>query len=643
MPMERSLVGTGVALAALLMWGGFASSTEGAPARPRAAGERAQVFADDVEISTAPATLARETSAPTSLDDRAETKAPETAMEEPAPVEPAGPVGDDAYPTDFEASNNPYARVDSEAAFVPPSIQKTASERAQETGQELLGVLGAEIFHQRVNVVTPPDTDLSEVIRLLAERARLNFIFAEGVIKGRVTLNLKDVALGTALQSLLASHDLALIREGENVFRIVRRKDIQQTAVETKTIYVKVNWVQAESIAATLKNAMGSGAGAQVNQIKAHKESNTVIITDTPPNVALLRDLVSQLDIPQKQVMIEARMVELLINNGRQLGSRTTLERADSSGNSPVVGTVGKNAEHSETINRVEIDENGKPTIVQETVTVPAKAVDTLVSNLLVGGGAPSLSFGTVVSILGKDFDVAGSLDALESRRIANVLANPKVITLDNETALIDIKRDNPYIEAQQGVGQGIVAASVKFKQSGVELLVTPNITNNGYVRMRLQPKQEIYAGAFRNPTTGSDVPIIDKREALTNVIVKDEDTVVIGGLREIDSADNKTQVPWLGQVPIIGWFYKGSSRGFLKNDLMLFVTPHIVKAPVMTATENYKHSRLDAHWDLPDYFFDDSVEIRERRHRGEVDSSARGFAPETLRVPAEGQPDQGK
>ncbi|MCX7625696.1 MAG: hypothetical protein N2Z21_05740 [Candidatus Sumerlaeaceae bacterium] len=626
--MGRSVVST-TSVAMIACFLATCAWVHGQPASPTAQ----PGISEDVEFATRPSSVkVEESTAPKSAAPVESVVKLETSAEV---TKKAEPVGDDALPSSEQVETSPWARVTEGAApFVPPTIQKSSEERAKEASRELRGVLGDEIFDQLVTITTGADEDLAQVIRLLAERANLNFIYAEGVIKGRVTLNLRDVPLGVALQSLLAAHDLAIVREGANVFRIVRRKDIQQTVVETKTIYIKVNWVPAQTIADTLKDIMGAGAGIKVGEVKAHKESNTLIITDTPTNVQLMRDLVAQLDVPQKQVMIEARMVELLINNGRQLGSKTVLERADSSGNSQVEGQLGKNAEHKETITRVEIDENGKPTIVTEEVTVPAKPVDTLVSNLLVGGGAPSLSFGTVISILGKDFDVAATLDALEARRIANILANPRVITLDNETAQINIKRDNPYIEAQQGVGQQAVAASVKFKESGVELMVTPNITDNGYIRMKLMPRQEIFAGEFKNPTTGSNIPIIDKREALTNVIVKDEDTVVIGGLREIDSSDARSQVPWLGQVPIIGWFYKGQSKGFLKNDLMLFVTPHIIKTPVLTASENYNYTRLDAHWDLPDYFFDDSVEIRERRHRGDINSDPLSYKPEPVRLP---------
>jgi type IV pilus assembly protein PilQ len=593
---------------------------------------------EDVEIKSQMSTAKIEESTASAVQPpvvQAQRKSAQPAI---APAPNVRPEGDDALPTLEQAETSPWSKsAEAPTAFVPPSIQKTAAERAQESNRELRGVLGDELFDQLVTITTGADEDLAQVVRLIAERAGLNFIYAEGVVKGRVTLNLRDVPLGVALQSLLAAHDLALIREGANVFRIVDRKDIQQTVVETKTIYVKVNWVPAETIADTLKDIMGTngGTGQRVAEVKAHKESNTVIITDTPTNVALMRDLVAQLDVPQKQVMIEARMVELLINNGRQLGSQTTFERADGSGNSTALGQLGKNAAHSETVSHVEIGSDGKPSIVTEQVDVAAKPVDTLVSSLLVGSGAPSLSFGTVVSIFGRDFDVAATLDALEARRVANILANPRVITLDNETAQINIKRDNPYIEAQQGVGEQNVAASVKFKESGVELMVTPNITDNGYIRMKLMPSQEIYAGDFKNPTTGSTIPIIDRREALTNLIVKDEDTVVIGGLREIDSNDTRSQVPWLAQVPVIGWFYKNQTRGFLKNDLMLFVTPHIIKTPVLTAAENYGYTRLDANWDLPDYFFDDSVESRERTHRGELNSDPLSYQTEPVRVPA--------
>lgn len=545
------------------------------------------------------------------------------------------PVGDDQMPSEYDQKNNPYAQSEAaigastEHAFLPPTVTNEKKLGAEQ-GNELLAVLGPEVFGRRVNITTPPDTDVAEVIRLLAERANLNFIYGEGVIRGRVTLNLRDVPLGVALQSLLATHGLQMIREGENVMRIVPMRELQPGQVEMRTISIKLNWVPARSIIPTLQGMRAGSTGT----VRAHAETNTIIITDTPTNLAIIRDLVAQLDVPEKQVMIEARMAEMLIDNGRSLGSRTVLERVDPSGNSPGIGQLDGNAAHTEKVEKVVIDPTtGKPTIETVTIDKAAKSVDNFVGNLLVGNAAAGvINFGGVVSILGHQFDVGATLDALETRNAAHVLANPRVVTLNNTEAVIDIKRDIPYLEAQQGVSQGVVSATVKFKEAGVRLTCLPVITNNGFIRMRLEPEQLIRVGTFDGGT--GPVPIIDRRTAITNVIVKDEDTVVLGGLRELDSSDAKTQFPWIAQAPVIGWFFKKDTKLMLKNDLMLFVTPHIVKAPIMSAAENYMVTRIDANWDLPDFFFDDTIELRENHHRGEADESARGFVQQTLKLP---------
>ncbi|MGI8907821.1 MAG: secretin N-terminal domain-containing protein [Candidatus Sumerlaeaceae bacterium] len=551
--------------------------------------------------------------------------------------------GDDELPSRATMIENPYLRATSAdssqetgvtaagqeyGAFVPPSGTKATEIRGQEAGSEMLTILGSDVYNRRVNITTPPDTEVAEVVRLLAERAALNFVYAEGVIRGRVTLNLRDVPLGVALQSLLSAQDLAIIREGANVMRIAPRKDVRPGQIDSRTIYIKLNWVPAEALEKTLADVLGSSGGGT---IKAHTESNTLIITDTAPNVALLRDLTTQLDVPEKQVMIEARMVELLIDDGRALGSDVTLERRDRSGNSPFNGTLSSNGPRSGKGDVVSVGPNGQIVIEPGEDALPARPVDTIVSSLLTGSPT-SIGFGGVVSIFGRQFDLAAVLDALETRRIVNTLAAPRVITLNNQSANIDIQTEVPYIEAQQGVSQSVTAATVKFKDVGIRLEVLPTITNNGYVRMQLTPEQRIQSGRFS--TAAGDVPIIDRRTAVTNVIVKDEDTVVLGGLRQVAASDTKTQVPWIGQTPIIGWFFKRDVKTHTKTDLMLFVTPHIVKSPVLTPAENYKFTRVDAHWDLPDFFFDDSVDQREAHHRWELDHNPRDYYPQTLKLP---------
>ncbi len=522
---------------------------------------------------------------------------------------PLASLGDDALPSIHEARNNPYLRANTAGilestteggqeygAFLPPTVTESR-DLHQDANTELLNVLGSEVYNRRVNISTPPDTDVEEVVRILAERADLNFVYGEGVIQGRITLNLRDVPLGVALQSLLSTQELAIVREGDNVMRIARREDVKPgTQVDMQTVYIKLNWVQAATLAPTLTGVLSTGA-----KVQPHAESNTLIITDTAPNVAILRDLVSQLDVPEKQVMIEARMVELLLVAGRQLGSALNISSVDSSLNSPIIGP------------------NGLP-------------ADGLISGLIGDALNPSLGFGGTASILGSDVNIGLALDGLEQRQVVHTLANPRVITLNNQEANIEITRDIPYVEDGQGPTQGSTIQNVEFKQSSVRLNVLPVITNNGYVRMRLEPMQEIFSGY--DQITGR-VPVIDTRSAITNVIVKDEDTVVLGGLRQISAGDTRREFPWLAKSPVLGWFFKNDNKSHEKNDLMLFVTPHIVKAPQLTPAENYKYTRIDAHWDLPDYFFDDSVDQRESNHRFEADMDPRNYYPHDLLLPA--------
>lgn len=519
---------------------------------------------------------------------------------------PLSAMGDDALPSLQQARNNPYLRASTAGletgrtatgqefgAFLPPTVTETEDvTSSQDT--ELVGVLGEEVYNRRVNISTPADTEVEEVIRILAERADLNFVYGEGVIEGKITLNLRDVPLGVALQSLLSTQDLAIVREGENVMRIARRADVKPgVTADMRTVYIKLNWVQSESIAKTLSAAV-SGSGGK---IQPHAETNTLIITDTSPNVAILRDLIAQLDVPEKQVMIEARMVELVLEANRNLASSVNLSR------------------------------QGRLT---------AEASDNLDLGFIPGIGG-DIDFGGVASILGSNINIDLTLSGLEERRVVNILANPRIITVNNEPATIDIIRDVPYIEYQQGAAEGFLRGTVQFEEAGVKLNVTPTITNNGYVRMNLKPEQMIVAGFVTVPIASginNDIPIIDTRSAETNVIVKDEDTVVLGGLRQIDAQNSKSEYPWLARSPVLGWFFKSDNKVHTKNDLMLFVTPHIIKAPMLTPAENYKYTRIDAHWDLPDFFFDDSVDQREARHRFEADMDPRNYYPHDLLLP---------
>jgi type II secretory pathway component GspD/PulD (secretin) len=212
-------------------------------------------------------------------------------------------------------------------------------------------------------------------------------------------------------------------------------------------------------------------------------------------------------------------------------------------------------------------------------------------------------AFGDVVSIFGQSFNLAAQIQALEDRNLVEILANPRVVTLINIQAKISIIQKIPYTEAVTGVS-GATTTEVEFDDAGVEISVTPIITANGFVRMNLTTSQKIFRGRVGQGPL--DPPLIDNRDANTNVIVKGGDTVMIGGLRELRGQESSSQVPWFGQIPVFGWLFKNKQNGDTKTELVLFVTPSIIEQPALTTEEKGWYDRIETKWHLPDYFFDD-------------------------------------
>ncbi|MCC5875361.1 MAG: hypothetical protein JJU11_03980, partial [Candidatus Sumerlaeia bacterium] len=177
-----------------------------------------------------------------------------------------------------------------------------------------------------------------------------------------------------------------------------------------------------------------------------------------------------------------------------------------------------------------------------------------------------------------------------------------------------EIQRQIPYVSAVN-TDQGSVG-TVEFKEVGTTVEVTPRITNNGYVIMQVKPSQIIDTG-----DRPQGVPITDERRVDASVIVKDETTIALGGLRQFESTSSEAGVPYLLRVPVISWLFKNQSNAQNRTELYLFVTPHIVKDPTPTLYQQSLYDKLDHNWDLPDYFFDDVVA---RRAPGEERPSPR-------------------
>lgn len=455
--------------------------------------------------------------------------------------------------------------------YTPETMEKSAPVTPEEKEQ----LLTEEIFRQRVSLDFK-DAELQNVIRLLASKTNLNIILTKDQVKGTVTLKLTNVPLGTALSAILKSNNLAYLVEQGGIVRIVPLSQVRTEKVETRTEYLPVNWITASNLVVTLKPFLSTEG-----KIQADVDSNGILVTDVPERVALIAKLIERIDLPEKQVMIEARLVDLTDAAQRDLGINWQWYR-----NAAEVFTDAGTADQERLIFADDVMSKGNP-------------VESVNSGNFIRSG------GNSIDIFGNTYLLDVALTALEERNLATVLANPKIVTLNNLMARIEIKKQNPYISATQTSQNSF--GTVSFKETGVILEVVPNVTNNGYVRMTLKPEQKVRKGDFQG-LSASPVPIIDERSVESSVIVKDEETVVLGGLRQIDNSNSESGIPFLMRIPVLGWFFKNSKTNLEKTELVLFVTPHIVKDPTLSSRELRQYEQIDYNWDLPDYFYDETT-----------------------------------
>jgi type IV pilus assembly protein PilQ len=295
-------------------------------------------------------------------------------------------------------------------------------------------------------------------------------------------------------------------------------------------------------------------------------------LTDVPQRIQEHKKIIIQVDKPERQVLIEARLVDMKTDAIRGLGMNLTLSNEDSSGNSPAQW-------------------NGLP-------------VEQLLLAYADPAAATQFAFGDNVGIFGNDVDISGLLTMFEQRDLVETLANPRVMTLNNVAADIEMIEQVPWSEIGESQ-TGNATEDIQTEEIGIKITVTPSITPNNFVRLNLLTEQTINNG--RVPGSGALGPLlVDERNANTNVIVKTDETVLLGGLRQMRISDQTEGTPWFHRIPVLGWLFKNKANSQNKTELFLFVTPHVLENPTLTTNEKSMYDRIDLKWDLPDYFFDD-------------------------------------
>ncbi|MBI5967088.1 MAG: type IV pilus secretin PilQ [Deltaproteobacteria bacterium] len=494
-------------------------------------------------------------------------KAEEEPKPEVAPKAEAKPEA--AVPAPEEKPEIPEKKIPAEVKPVPAEVVKPV----------VTPYKGAKIS------LDFKDADIHNIFRLIAEVSNLNIITTEDV-KGKITIRLVNVPWDQALDVILSTKNLIKIEEG-NVLRITtietvkkEREDKQkeeESLLKTRETklkleeperkILKVNYADATELQKLLleQKELGKGFLSPQGSVKADKRTNTLIIQDIRNRLEAIEQLIKDLDSPTPQVLIEARVVQAQTTFGRSLGSPWGGSSNQIGGGQWFWGLTGNNPSASAGWGFTPSATGASTPLIMPSnfvVNFPATTANTPV-------GGFGISFGKLTGSL-VNLDLRLQLGETDGQ--TKVIARPKLATLDNKEAHIKQGEKIPYETTSQAGTQ------VQFIDAVLSLKVTPHVTPDGSILMKVMVTRDA-RGAFRSPI--NQVPSIDNREASTEVLVKDGETLVIGGIYETEKSTTEHGIPWLMKIPILGWLFKNQEVFESKKELLIFITPTIIQTKV--------------------------------------------------------------
>jgi len=419
------------------------------------------------------------------------------------------------------------------------------------------------------------DIETRAVLQILADFTGLNIVVSD-TVTGNVTLRVQNVPWDQVLDIVLQTKGLDM-RQNGNVILIAPAEELaerERVALESRqqiseleplrSEFIQVNYAKAADLAALVQSGDTSMLSAR-GTVSVDTRTNTLLVQDTNSNIENVRRLVRTLDIPIRQVQIEARVVIASDDYGRDIGVRFGYTGVDTNGSNGLISTTGSAAGNSTVVDSAvtNIGNSGQPF----PVSLP-DLNDRLNVNLPLANSAGS--FG--LAILGSDYLVELELQALQAEGRGEVVSSPRVITSNQREAVIESGVQIPY---QESSASG--ATTTTFIDAVLSLHVTPQITPDDRIIMDLEVHKD-NVGEQVPSATGGFVPSIDTRNITTQVLVNNGETVVLGGVYEIETLEGETKVPFLGDIPVLGALFRSRTHSSDKSELLIFVTPKIIR-----------------------------------------------------------------
>ena len=423
--------------------------------------------------------------------------------------------------------------------------------------------------------------DIRAVLQILSDASGKNVVVSDSV-HGNITLRLQDVPWDQALDIIMKTKGLAS-REYGNTLIIGTAQDIaaqeqaefaaRQSLVQSaplQSAYIQVNYAKAADLADLIKGQGKASLLSSRGSLSVDARTNTLLVQDTADNITEIRQMVTKLDIPVQQVLIDSRVVVAQNDYNSQLGVQFGADgiRQTSGGLMTVGGTLNGANTQQNAFNPVA---PGVPVTGTPLLSLPSLN-DQLQVNVPTGNPFGQLA----VSVLRQNFLVDLELSAMAAAGKGEVVSSPRVITANGQEAIILQGTEIPYT---QSASSG--ATTVSFKNAVLSLDVTPQITPDKRIFMNLDVHDDT-VGQFVPTANGGSVPSINTRNVKTQVLVNDGDTVVLGGIYETTQNTTINKVPLLGDIPLIGWLFRNTNVTNDKDELLIFVTPKLMTQNAM-------------------------------------------------------------
>ncbi|NRA25634.1 MAG: hypothetical protein HRU10_00090 [Opitutales bacterium] len=537
-----------------------------------------------------------------------------------APIEPEAAPEEQPISIDLEDIASPTPPPPGPAAEDIPDVAVPTSFEEEVILQLPQGGAPAPTFGTEETItVNYLDQDITTILRNVADLYDLNLVVPD-TVTGRASLKLRNVTWRQVFEVVLETSGSTYIEDG-NIIKIKSLEDLAVEPVDTRVFII--NFAEANEIQSAVRPLISSQAGGG---IRVDTRTNALIVTERPSRMNKIQEIIERLDRETEQVMIESKFVEVtnrdaenigvnwLSLGGYQVGTGSftrTFNRSNSTSRSNGTtessnSNTGNNFSNSDTSSNTFGSNFSSGTAGSGfSDTIASSTGSSLANSLTTSGGTAVSDFVSFVndSAIGRVDNVVFSADgfnvilsALENYSDVELVSNPTVVTLNNESALISIGERFPIPNYTYNEERGSYEVSnFNYEDIGIKLNVTPQVNSAGFINLDILPEVSSRQGTVSfGGASGAEIPIIASRRTETTISLKDGYTLAIGGLMENQTENGETKVPLLGDIPGLGRLFRSTTKSESKRNLIIFITAKTLSADGSTYRDVIDPRQLD-------------------------------------------------